>query len=694
MTVFNVGDVLGTQESFCLKVEDIVTGRTFIASITRWGKSWTTRKIVESCVGHAGIIIFDQEGEYSSLREKFPFLIIGKDVPLQLETAEFMAEKMLENKINVIVDTSMVEDEETAKEYINLFLRKFFFLETTQRQPYLVVVEEAEDIAGEKGIGTQTCLGIMINIVKKGGKRGIGALFIAHRPAWISKGILSQCSNKAIGKIESTDFEALEKYARVPSDVIERLPTLNKGEFCFVGDWVEKTTFVKVGQVQTTHLGFTPGLIPPSPKELQSVILNLQANLKAFVEKVKPSLPDVDTLRKDAETKAEAKAAERIKKETQKLEEKYKERISALEAEVSSTKKRLELVSQTASLSSSSVPLNNVLDHPVVKNNLEKLAQRDERGKNLLLKIQHDTENKHYPTKEESAAFLSVSTDTVKRLVDVINEVFHATAVLGEGKPLQYRSLLQRLYITDVARREIERIEELQREKGDLEQTVNGLKANISDLKTENSKLKTYTAPEVTAALRSELADMREKCKQATPEMLQGLKIKVADLEAKLKEATKKLTEAERLNSYFLRNFKVLKGVFLEFNSLFGEVDAGYQKIIAEKQAQTPIEEKQETPVAAESAKEAAVIPVQVQPGTQKVEPNISDLNSMFPHPTSEQHQKVLSFLKNRPGKEFSAFELSLALDVPEQAVCEAIHVFDSEITVSPNGLSVKGNMK
>ena len=158
-------------------------------------------------------------------------------------------------------------------------------------------------------------------------------------------------------------------------------------------------------------------------------------------------------------------------------------------------------------------------------------------------------------------------------------------------------------------------------------------------MKTENSKLKTYTAPEVTAALRSELADMREKCKQATPEKLQGLKNKVADLEAKLKEATKKLTEAERLNSYFLRNFKVLKGVFLEFNSLFGEVDAGYQKIIAEKQAQTPIEEKQETPVAAESAEEAAVIPVQVQPGTQKVEPN-TPVNSMFPHPPVNNTRK------------------------------------------------------
>jgi len=205
-----------------------------------------------------------------------------------------MAEKTLESKISVIIDTSMVEDDETAKEYINLFLRKFFFLETTLRQPYLVVVEEAEDFGGEKGIGTQTCLGILINIVKKGGKRGIGALFVAHRPAWVSKGILSQCSNKAIGKIESTDFEALEKYARVPREVIERLPSLGKGEFCFVGDWIEKTTFVKVGQVQTTHLGFTPGLIPPSPKELQSVISVLQKSLPEVIAKIRPTVVPID----------------------------------------------------------------------------------------------------------------------------------------------------------------------------------------------------------------------------------------------------------------------------------------------------------------------------------------------------------------------------------------------------------------
>ncbi len=685
LTVFNVGDVLSTQQPFNLNVGSIVTGRTFIASITRWGKSWTTRKIVESCFGHAGIIILDPEGEYSSLREKFPFLIIGKDVPLQLETAEFMAEKTLESKINVIIDTSMVEDEETAKQYINLFLRKFFFLETTLRQPYLVVVEEAEDFAGEKGIGSQTCLGIMINIVKKGGKRGIGAMFIAHRPAWVSKGVLSQCSNKAIGKIESTDFDALEKFARVPADIIQRLPNLNKGEFCFVGDWVKEPTFVKIGQVQTTHLGFTPGLMPPSPKELQSVIQNLQVNLKAFVEQVKPSLPDVDTLRKECEAKANAKADERIKKETTKIENQYKERIASLETAKVNLGKKVELLSQAASLSTPTTPISDVLTHPVVINNLSKLSQRDERAKNLLLKIHHDTEGKHYPNKEELAAFLSVSLDTVKRLVDVVNEVFHATAVLGEGKPMQYRSMLQRLYITDVARREIERIEELEREKSGFEQTINGLKAHNVDLEIENKKLKTYIAPEVVSALRFELADLREKCKQATPEMIQGLKTKIADLETKFKETKTNLAQVERERNYFVRNLKVLKGVFSEFNSLFSEVEVGYQKILSEIPApeQQPQAENKLTPIIIETPK-----PIE----TPKIEAPqqiiaAPKLNSQTP--SNVEHQKVLSFLKNHSGQTFSAFELSLALGVPQQVVCEAPHVLE-EITVSQNGFSFR----
>ena len=293
--------------------------------------------MIEACFGHTGIIIIDPEGEWSSLREKFPFLIIGKDVPLQLETAETMAEQVLQHNLSVIIDTSLTEDDEEAKEYVKLFLHKFIFLETTLKQHYLVVVEETEDFVPEKGVSSQTCVPVFISIAKKGGKRGIGCLFIAHRPAWVSKGVLSQCRNKAVSAIESPDFEAVEDYARVPKDVVEKLPTLQKGQFYFVGDWVENPFLVQVNQqTLTTHLGDSPGLnyVPPSPEGLKEVIAGLQANLKKFVEKVTPAMPDVGAIRREAEAKAEAKfgsqADEKIKKETAKVEAQFKQRIQDL----------------------------------------------------------------------------------------------------------------------------------------------------------------------------------------------------------------------------------------------------------------------------------------------------------------------------------------------------------------------------
>jgi len=469
---FEIGNVVETQKPFNINIASVVTGRTFIASITRFGKSWTARKIVEECFGHAGIIILDPEGEYSSLREKFPFLIIGKDVPLQLETAEFMAEKVLESKLSVIIDLSMVEDDELGKEYVSRFLHRFFFLETTARQPYLVVVEEAEDFAGEKGIGTETCLRILINIVKKGGKRGIGALFVAHRPAWVSKGILSQCANKVLGKIESTDFDALKKYARVPDEVIESLPKLKVGEFCFVGDWVSQPTFVSIGKVLTTHLGFTPGLVPPSPKELQNVIQSLQKALPEVIEKVKPTVVPLAEMETKVRAQIEQKYKDRIetiqRTAEEKAERKFKvemENLKALNAELS----RSQTLQPTT-------PITDVLEHPIVKTRMLELPAN---ARDMLVKIEREPG----VTREQLAAFLTTSTDSVSSLVDRVNRTFKVTAIIGDGRPMRYRSMLKRLFLTDPAKREIQEIERLQ--VADREKT-----ARITALTQETSQLR------------------------------------------------------------------------------------------------------------------------------------------------------------------------------------------------------------
>jgi len=415
--------------------------------------SWTARKITEECFGHAGIIILDTEGEYCSLREKYPVMIVGKDIPIQIETAEFIAEKVLETNISVIIDLSMTEVE-LGKEYVDKFLRRFFFLQTTAKKPYLLVIEEADEYAGERGITTSTCVEILRNITKKGGKRGIGILLVSHRPAWVSKGVLSQCTNKAVGKIEwPADLEVLEKYTRIPHAFVEKFPSLGKGEFCFAGDWVKEPVFVKVGQVRTTHLGATPDVIPPSPKELRGVIEGLQRLLPEVIEKVKPTVVPIAEMEAKLKGELEKKYRERIeaiqRTAEEKAERKFKTKIDQLQTHIESLSRSqaLQLVA----------PITDVLEHPIVRTRMLELP---EKARDLLIKIEREPRL----TREQLAAFLTTSKDTVSGLVDKINRVFHATAIISDGKPVRYKSMLKRLFITDVAKREIEEIEHLQAE--------------------------------------------------------------------------------------------------------------------------------------------------------------------------------------------------------------------------------------
>jgi hypothetical protein len=45
-----------------LDLQELITGRTLLCSISRWGKTWTARRIVEQIFGKTGIIIVDVEG--------------------------------------------------------------------------------------------------------------------------------------------------------------------------------------------------------------------------------------------------------------------------------------------------------------------------------------------------------------------------------------------------------------------------------------------------------------------------------------------------------------------------------------------------------------------------------------------------------------------------------------------------------
>jgi hypothetical protein len=270
----------------------------------------------------------------------------------------------------------------------------------------------------------------------------------------------------------------LEKYARVPKEVIERLPSLGKGEFCFVGDWIADATFVKVGPVQTTHLGRTPDIIPPSPKELQTVIANLQKSLPEIIERIKPTVVPIDELKAKLKIELEDKYKDRIESvhrtADEKAERKYKAKIDEL-------KEHIEKLSRSEVLQPTS-PISDVLEHPIVKTRMLELSDK---ARDLLTRVEREPGL----TREQLAAFLTTSTNSIASTVETVNRVFHATAIIGEGKPLKYRSMLKRLFITDVAKREIEEIQRLQNALREKSETANTLQPQVIQLRRETSDL-------------------------------------------------------------------------------------------------------------------------------------------------------------------------------------------------------------
>lgn len=283
-----IGTTINTSMPFLVDADKIVMGRTFLTAITRYGKSWCVRRLVEQLYGKAGTIIIDPEGEYASLREKFLFIILGQDVSLQIGNVKYTVDRILEKNLSSIVDLSLA-DEEYGKKYVSEFIKHLMFRETKLKRPYLVVVEEADQFAPEKGVATSTCLEAMKNLAKKGGKRGVGAIFSTQRPAFVSKMVLSQCTTlKLIGRIEwPSDLEAIKDFLQIEIEVLREsedtskphIDRLNPGEFYASGSAIEKDAFIRVGDVQTTHLGATPRLdvLPPAlDRDIRNVVNDIK----------------------------------------------------------------------------------------------------------------------------------------------------------------------------------------------------------------------------------------------------------------------------------------------------------------------------------------------------------------------------------------------------------------------------------
>jgi hypothetical protein len=444
-----------------LGLQELATGRTFLCAISGAGKSHTGRRISEQIFGQVGLIIVDVEGEYASLREKFPFLIIGKDLPLVPEAAEFLADQVLANELSVIIDGSDVSvDQATFQEFIQRFIDRFLIIETAKRKPYLAILEECDEIAPEHNFAKSLCGPAIMKLAKKGRKRGCGMLVVTQRPAAVAKSIISQCRNKLIGQLDwDPDREVVHRFARIPEAITDKLDKFERGDFYASGDFIAKPRVVHVGPVQTTHVGETPEIVPPAPKELATTLAKLNEQLPSIIkEQLAPAVPKVAEIEARVKEKFEAQwqaRLQRVEKEKDGIKNKTEAKY---ETEIADLKRRLEDAARHSAMSG---PVTDLLEHPLVKKNLsEKLSEKQEAFVRLL-----ETRGPQDP--EHCSLFLEVKPKSIPTFVHEVNRKIPKLIENIGGK---YTSRLAKLFpVTEEAQVEVKESEKLRAQVVDFE---------------------------------------------------------------------------------------------------------------------------------------------------------------------------------------------------------------------------------
>lgn len=291
-----IGKNLETNKDCSLDLNKLIATRMLINSSSGGGKSWLGRRMMEQFAGKVQQIIIDLEGDFITLREKYDFLLVGKDgdIPLSIRTAETLATKLLELNTSAILDLSELKKHERT-----LFVKRFLesLIESPKKlwHPVLVYIDEAHEFCPESKSGKAESKPAVIDICTRGRKRGFGGILMTQRISKLSKDAVAELTNVFTGRtiLDIDRKRASDNLGFTKKEQELSLRDLKDGEmFCF-GSAFNHTNIAKiqVGGVQTTHPDKTKGIQITPPK----IPRNIKKMLKDFINIPKEAEEELKT---------------------------------------------------------------------------------------------------------------------------------------------------------------------------------------------------------------------------------------------------------------------------------------------------------------------------------------------------------------------------------------------------------------
>ena len=292
---------IGTDDeggSVVIDIPRLLATRMLLQADSGGGKTVALKRLLEQTHGHVQQIIIDPEGEFSTLRENFDYLLCapeGADAIANPKTATILARKLRETRVSAVIDIYDLRPQE-QKHFVRVFVEELLAAPKSLWNPCLVVIDEAQIFAPE-GDKAES-LGAIMDLRGRGRKRGLASVLATPRLAQLSKDACAGLQNKLIG-VTTLDLDvkrAARDLALTPMEATTLLRNLEPGEFyCFGPALTRKITKVKIGPIKTSHGQHTAGedTRPPAPSEKIKKVLAELADLPKEAEQEARTLAEV-----------------------------------------------------------------------------------------------------------------------------------------------------------------------------------------------------------------------------------------------------------------------------------------------------------------------------------------------------------------------------------------------------------------
>ena len=307
MSKFVIGKNLKDNSKVYINLDSLVKSRMLIQASAGGGKSYLLRKILEETYGLIPQIIIDSEGEFSTLREKFDYILIGEDgdLPIDIRSAELLAKKLLETRASAILDLYGLKKHERPI-FVKRFLEAVMNVKKELWHPTLIAIDEAHLYCPEGKSGKSEATSTVIDLMSRGRKRGYVGVLATQRISKLNKDASAECDNRFIGKcIQDIDRKrAAEELGIVSKEKIIDLRKLKAGEFYVFGSSIsDEVIKIKVGKVKTSHPEAGMGkIIAPLPqtnkiKEILKKLIDLPQKAEEELREKQDYLKKINELK-------------------------------------------------------------------------------------------------------------------------------------------------------------------------------------------------------------------------------------------------------------------------------------------------------------------------------------------------------------------------------------------------------------